>query len=198
MTAIRVDRSDATVDAICRAAFPNYRGRTVQLRQAESFTLSGTYWDGGTRSSYAAVTLSDVPRAKSLPHFNPPQFGGPRTDPVVELDPRSAIVEHVIFCGKDLGLRIYARPEALTPMLPESVELDQNEGFVLTATAHLKAHYAGKDRFDNSHYERALKLPEMTREDWEAAKARLIGRKLLNKRGAITNDGRNAVEGKRL
>lgn len=42
-------------------------------------------------------------------------------------------------------------------------------------------------------FQTAQEYTKITREDWDAAKANLISRGMLNKAGAITVDGRNAV-----
>ncbi len=115
----KLSSSSPMVKAFARATFPAYRGRKFRLVTCERVSLSGTFWDGGSRSSYAAFTLADSPRSASLPQYAPPQFGGPRETPVVELKPGYAIAEHSIFCGKDTGLTFYIHPSDATPLLPE-------------------------------------------------------------------------------
>jgi len=65
-----------------------------------------------------------------------------------------------------------------------SEDLDSDEKVVLYCTRAMKSSYNGKSRRDYSG---------LTVDAWEAAKARLIGRGMLNKAGAITPAGRNAA-----
>ena len=195
---IYTDRSDSTIDRAIRAAFPGYKGRKVQLIARSEIELDGLYWDGGSRSQYTLIDL-DTFRTGSPPAAacNPPQFGGPASAPKVTIPVNGAILEHSTFRGKDMGIRFYAHPERLAPLLPASVELTVVEGYVLTTSRNLKSSYGGKDRFDNSGYERSRSdsdtVRDLTREGWEEAKAGLIARGLLRKNGAITNEGRNAI-----
>jgi len=193
---IHTDRKDPVIDAIILATFPGYTGKKVQLRSAESVSILNTYWDGGSRYSYAVATLSDHPSGKNLAAQNPPQFGGPGGVESITIQPHTVFVEHTISRGKDLGIRIYVRPDDIAPMLPETTELTAFESIVLYGTACYKASYNGKDRFDHTAWDRRdAGLQDMTRTQWDDAKTALISRKLLNKRGAITNEGRNAIEG---
>ena len=61
---------------VIRAADPTYRKTKAFIYTRESVTLHGTYWDGGSRSTYTAVELA-TGRNKGAPQYAPPQFGGP-------------------------------------------------------------------------------------------------------------------------
>jgi hypothetical protein len=166
-----------------------YSGRKFQLHVAESVNISNTQWDGGSRSTYTAVNLET---GQSSPMTDPrpwPDNMAPWGD--VDIKPNHAVIEHVIFCGKDLGLRITVRPENATKLLPDTTadELTADELVILYATRAYKASYAGMDRrqmvANDGH--------KLTVDQWEAAKARLIAGKYLNRAGAITTKGKNAA-----
>lgn len=180
-----VERSDSMVDAICKAV--DYNGRKVKLKVAEKVTLSGTYWSGGSKSTYIALNLATM-EVHVAPGMAPPQFGGPSDPPVVPLTDGMAIVEHSVFCGKDMGLTVYINPTNAAPMLPVSVSLTTEEVKVLSCTRGYKSSYAGiKDyRFSQSG---------LTRQAWDTAKQACQAKGFLDKRGAITTAGKNALNG---
>lgn len=107
---------DPHVRKLVRAAFPTYRGRKVRATFAESVTLYDTFWSGGTRSSYVLVDYDNAKLGR-LPHYAPPQFGGPATPPVVTLTPGMVLVEHTIFCGKDVGITLHVHPDNAPKLL---------------------------------------------------------------------------------
>lgn len=99
-----------------RAADPTYRKAKAFLFVRESVTLSNTYWDGGSRSTYTAVDLA-TGRNKGAPQYAPPQFGGPRQAPEVELPADVVIVETGIFCGKTATATVYVNPANMARLL---------------------------------------------------------------------------------
>jgi hypothetical protein len=101
-----------------------------------------------------------------------------------------ACVEHSIFCGKDMGLTIHIHPANANRLLPAPVELTWAERTVLLATMSWKSSYAG---VSNYRFVEAQRTCGITLPEWENAKQSLIARKLLNKAGAVTVDGRNAI-----
>lgn len=83
--------------------------KAILARPTEQVALSGTYWDGGSRSDYFLVDLRTM-QARPLQHVSPVQFGGPRQDPVVNLEPHHAVVEAGTFCGKPATPTVYFHP----------------------------------------------------------------------------------------
>lgn len=172
-----------------------YTGRKLKARVADSVTLMDTSWSGGTRSTYLAVELA-TGRAASLPgNPDPVQFGGNQEGKSIDLKPGFMIREHSIFCGKDMGLTFHLLDVDAQKFLPAEEELTKPEKIVLAATAGLKASYGG---IKNFRFVEASKDTGIELADWEAAKAALIERKLLNRAGAITVTGRNAIGDTRL
>lgn len=165
-----------------------YSGRKFEAVICDSVSLQNTYWSGGTRSSYAVIELDT---GKSSPIANnsaPPQFGIDYDGETITLKPGYAVVEHSIFCGKDMGLTFYIHTDNAGKFLPDSSgnDLTDAELCLLDATAGLKSSYGGrKPRID------MMKRNGFTDEQIEQAKQSLISKKMLNSRGAITTLGRN-------
>lgn len=156
-------------------------------------------WDGGSRTTYALVEIA-TGRAVPFPGQTSAPGDARRQELRFEIPAGYCVREHVIFCGKDLGLRFSVRPEDAAPLLPKPVDLSHVERLVLMATAGFKASYGGKDRYqmtaDSLSYRRDAVMP--SRADWDAAKVALAARGMLDKRGAITVAGRNAIGKERI
>lgn len=177
------------------ALIGSYTGRKFKARVSDSVTLRNTYWSGGTRSTYRAASLANG-ESRALPGNPAPyHFGGNMEGQTIDLVPGYAIVEHSIFCGKDMGLVFHIHPDNAQKLLPDTADLDAFETIVLAATATYKASYGG---IKNFRLHEAHSSTKITLDDWNAAKSRLMARKYLNKAGAITPAGRNALGDKRL
>ena len=100
------------------AKVTNNRKQKAIITFCDKVTLSGTFWDGGSRSTYTLVTWStDNPNdmvAQPLAQYAPPQFGGPKQDPVVVIGDNQAVVETGIFCGKVAAPHVFIREFTLT------------------------------------------------------------------------------------
>jgi hypothetical protein len=164
-----------------------YTGRKYAFKAVEEVQVKSTYWDGGSRSTWTAVKLS-TRQVVPLPKFDPPQFGGPQSIPPIPLEQDMAIIEHSIFCGKDMGLTIYIHPSDSPQMITETDSATDDEKIVLEFTAALKNTYGGRT---NIRLGEARRQYGITLERWEAAQGTLKERKLLTKVGSITPSGRN-------
>jgi hypothetical protein len=101
--------------------FPGYRGRKFDLRIHPGGISLVSCWSGGSRSDFRLVRLEDM---KTVPI---PENGsgfsavdrqyGPSGLPVKLPAPGYAVVEHCIFSGKDLGLRVYLHPDNAARMV---------------------------------------------------------------------------------
>lgn len=186
---VYVDIKDASIAPIARTAFPNYNGKTCKVDNFRPMRVN-SYWDGGSKDEFALIDLATKQQWRiptSHPHFDrQPNGSAVGILECNELPPNCALVRHSIFCGKDAGLTIFVRPDNLAPLLPMKVELTDDEQRVLVCTRSYKSSYAGISDY-------RFKQSKMTPESWEAAKSSLICKKLLNKAGAITDAGRNAI-----
>ena len=187
MTVHHLDKPDAFLQKMVKACFPGYNGRTFKLSTDVPSRLD-SYWSGGSKDSYVIYKLETGEVAQV--HSNHPFFESNQPSTLNELPVGFAIVKHTIFQGKDLGITIYGNAENITPLLPPAEELSVDEDAVLFFTRSLKSSYAG---VKNYRFVNARRETGITEERWEKAKADLIKRKLLNKAGAITPSGRNAV-----
>lgn len=176
------------VPEVLRRACRGYAGTKFKVRAATQVRFDDNAWSGGTKSDYWGLDLATGEL------FDPPRndYGTPFTGgvPTVELEPGKAIVEHSRFCGRDTGITFHLHPENVALALPAPSELSADELIVLVATRSLKSSYGG---ISNYRLHEASGYTGITAGRWEAAKAALIGRGLLNKAGAITPAGRNAA-----
>ena len=105
------------VRPILEATFPEYRGRTFKVEFVPTITFYNTNWGGGSRNKYAAIGSDGRTARLSVP--------APWVNPVegktIEIPTNVLVVKHTIFCGKDLGITIYAHPAHMPKWLPEEV-----------------------------------------------------------------------------
>lgn len=105
---------------IIKAVAPDYRKHKCFLYIAESIELQGTYWDGGSRSSYSAVNLKTF-QSGNAQQYAPPQFGGPVDTPRCEIPENVAIVSTGTFCGKTATASITLNPVNAAKLLPAPI-----------------------------------------------------------------------------
>ena len=102
---------------VIRAVDSVYRKPKCIVNVATDCTLQGTYCDGGSRSTYTAVNLSDM-RSSGAPQYAPAQYGGPMNDPRVDIPVGVVIVRTGTFCGKKATATIYMHPDNVAKLLP--------------------------------------------------------------------------------
>jgi hypothetical protein len=175
-----------------------YAGYKYKVLVCESVTIPATagLWDSGSRDSYQGVELATGKRYPLTMENEAPW--GTRRDIEVKLDNGKAIVEHSIFCGKDMGLTFYVHPSNAVALIPAKIELTPYQQLVLVATRRFKSSHNGRDRYQmaNGDYECGQLLSDSdypTRDQWREAQTSLIAAGYLNKAGAITVKGRNAA-----
>jgi hypothetical protein len=177
-------------DVLRRAAaraFPTYTGRKYRLDGADSVPLEN-YWDGGSRTYLCVYRVADD-RLEEAPFVTENPFNK-EAHGRVPTRPGYVFVEHVIFCGKDLGIRFVVHPDDLVPLLPApAAALPLDQRIVLVASRCFKSSYGGDSnvRFTQSHERTGISL-----ERWNVAKVALVASGHLNKAGAVTTKGRNA------
>ncbi len=175
------------VQEIARAAFPDYTGRKFSVAAFQGPMNLASYWDGGSRTYYAVVDLN-TKKSVEIPQSG--TMFDKQTYRMTTLPFNLAVVAHSIFMGKDGGITIYVNPDNLTKMLPKTDEVSWAEKVVLAATRGLKSSYAG---IKDYRFREALKDTGITRVEWDTAKEALIQKGMLNKAGAITDAGKNAI-----
>jgi len=103
-TTLKITRKQA--EPIFKVVFPEYSGRKFCIEFVSEVAFYGTNWGGGTRNKYAVIK-SDGTKAilnVTAPWINPIEGSS------IELPVDVLVVKHSIFCGKDMGIRIYANP----------------------------------------------------------------------------------------
>lgn len=184
------------VPAHLRGSYNGNKFRAIVTGQVHIPSHAGL-WDGGSRTTYSVI---DINTGKSLPasdnHSAP--WDRDRKDLTVKVGQNIAVVSHSIFCGKDMGLTFYLSAEDVAPLLPDnsSDDLSPTMRLVLCAARSFKSSYNGMDRYDMAkgeftYMQDAPVFP--SRDEWDNAKQALISLRYLNKAGAITPAGRNAI-----
>lgn len=180
------------VRTLVARAFPGYNGTKFKVEPFSGPMRLTSYWSGGSIDYWKIVRLTDGKTA-GVPENGTPFM--PELKECASLPENCCLVRHTIFCGKDMGCTVYVRPENLTPMLPAVPVLTRNEQIVLAATAGLKSSYGG---IKNYRFHEAHEITGITESEYEHAKGSCIAKGLLNKAGAITGEGRNAINNVRL
>ena len=185
-----IEHKDAA--PIVAKAFPHYNGhRQINVLPLEQgVSVYNTYWDSGSRRKYVAINLETLDTI-SVPAVAPAQFGGPRDIPPITpavLPPNCAVA--VLNEGRYTHIELYVASANIPKFLPPVAELDRDVEIVLLATASLKASYGG---IPNFRFTRAQEKYGITWAAWCKGKEDAIKAGYLNKAGAITANGRNAV-----
>ena len=184
---ITLRATDPSVKRILAAAFPGARPQTINAHVSESISFYGTNWDSGRRRVYVMVELATMKQAQ-LPHDKDWMQGSESYRQLQSIPPGMAVVVHND--GYRESYEIWAHPATISGMLPAPVELSPYEKIVLVAVRSLKSSYAG---ISDYRLHEAQRNTGITAEQYQTAKSQLIERKLLNKAGAITPEGRNAI-----
>lgn len=185
------------VESIVKLAYPDYKGKKFKVTTAKKYYLQD-YWDGGTRH-YIKFVSWNIEEEKWEVKSPPSEIHNPMNKAAhqdLEIPNDVLFVEHTIFQGKDTGIRIYMSQDSIyAPQLitQEIDELSIPELIVLVATRSLKSSYMG---IRDYRFHRAKEVTGITRECWDCTKAELIEKGYLNKAGAITMKGKNAIPDK--
>lgn len=180
---------DPKVRAVCHAAYPAYKGLKCKVVFTTDPIDLASYWDGGTRTYFQVLELGTL-KTLEVPSQHPAfdqQIKGAES---FSIPPGFVVVAHDIFCGKDLGLTIYARPDGSSLLPAPATALSDLEAHVLIATAAYKSSYAGCSDYRKAELSRKYGY---TSQQVDAARETLRGHGYLNARNAITNSGRNAI-----
>lgn len=170
-----------------------YDGAKFKAIVCETVTIPTTagMWESGSRDAYSAINLA-TGRQISLDMIGGNDPWDRKAPITIELPPNVAIVVHTIFCGKDLGLTFYLRATNAAQLLSApSIALSPVQRAILIATRSYKASYAGRNRRDMWNADN--RAAPIGAEAWNTGKAELVTLGYLNKAGAITVAGRNAI-----
>lgn len=197
-----VPRDVTVLSGIVAAVFGSAVIRALAIRRPGEIRFSRcdgvieklhSYWDGGTRDSWERLNLETGQRYGVQANVSPLSADpGARWEPT----PGEALICYTEG-GSRGGIRIWKvemHPDDFFRLWwasqKNSEELSRDERIVLVATRSYKASYAGIKEY---RFRQARSECGMSRERWDAAKASLIARKLLNRAGAITPAGKAAI-----
>lgn len=190
MTAQSIALKPSEIRPIIDATFPEYRGpkASVRIQATAEYSAADLCWQDGSKTEVKALRNINgelvVADLNTIPMTSAASFYG-------VIPPDFMLVEHVIFCGKDLGIRCVVSPDSvfLPKLLPAPVELTDDEVLVLSAHAQLKSgvYRAAAVGRVAGHDEQQFKVLVET-----LARRGLLS---VNKLGAsqITLDGKNAL-----
>lgn len=188
---MHIDGNHPLLQLVLKATFPEYNGRKFKVETAETHDVRSE-WSGGSRDYYAIAQVQPDGSVKSIsiPSMGAfdPQYKNADCLPLDAM-PNMILVRHTFFCGKDFGITFIVHPNMMNKgMLPAGPtnDLTDDEKKVLYYTRAYKSSYAGIKNYRQHE-------SGMSPEAWEAAKALLIGKGLLDKRGALTPAGKNAA-----
>ncbi len=110
MDEIRISYADPRVKRVIQDCFPAYRGRKVRLSTYIPKQID-SYWDGGSRDYFC--WYQPTTRKIFHVHSNHPFFEAnqPRVINEETIPEDVLLVEHSIFCGKDVGITIHVKPD---------------------------------------------------------------------------------------
>jgi len=105
MQSIKVTKKE--VPAMLLAAYPDYKGRKYRVEYRENYYMQN-YWSEGSRYYCKAVELSSG-RVVDPAHISTNPFRK-EAHATIGIPEGVCIVEHIFFCGKDMGLRFIFNP----------------------------------------------------------------------------------------
>lgn len=165
---------------IVQKAFPEYRHSASRLTVKEFHPVKPTsYWSGGSRDYWALASL-DGSNATGAVRENGSGFTE-NVGEITEIPQGTALVRFTT--GNYVCACIYLRPENLTKMLPQPIDLTPDEAVVLICSAGLNSP-ARKEQMARNGLDTAR---------IESSKILLINKKLMTKNGAVTTEGRNTA-----
>ena len=88
---------------------PGYKKHKAIIVFIDGVEMHDTSWDGGSRSSYSFVNTA-TGAAVYAAQYNPPQFGGPRVAPRMDLPSGTIGISTGLFRGKTATATVYLNP----------------------------------------------------------------------------------------
>jgi hypothetical protein len=179
-----IHTKDKDTLALCRRAFPGAEDvrSEIRIEQFPDYGITPTsYWNDGHRDHWAFVALSE--NCENVAKV--PENGSGFTRDVAHIGklPNGIALVCLTYSGSGKPyFTVYANSVDITPLLPSgNLELSMEEKEVLRITKGFKPSYR-KELFS-----RMTKFFNA-----EEVKASLVKKGLLDKRGAITIEGKNA------
>jgi hypothetical protein len=139
-------------------------------------------WSHGSRTTYHAIELA-TGREVPLPNQELAPWDAGRTERKVTLKPGFAIVQAIMFQGKDLGLTFHVHPDDVVKLIPQNTTaaLEPVELKFLAIMRGIKSSYRADE----------YRRQGMTDAQIAAFKVKFTDMGYINKQGAITVQGKN-------
>jgi len=119
----RIKLTKDRVRPILSLTFPEYKGRTFFLTYQEKYNPKN-YWSGGTRYYFKVLEkngdtlrLLEPTRAITNPYND-------TAHQEFKIQLNWVVVEHCIFCGHNMGIRLYVNPN--NELIPKKLELKED------------------------------------------------------------------------
>jgi len=94
--------------SILEITYPEYKGRKFKLEFEDKY-YPQNYWSGGTRLYFTCLEATDEGIKRTSWGDNPFKQDAHKT---FDIPFNGLVVEHTIFCGKDLGITVYINPQS--------------------------------------------------------------------------------------
>lgn len=193
MTTYYLDMKEVTGVAkeVVQKAFPDYTGRKIKIELSDRFVPDQS-WSEGSRTTWKLVTRSNIQIFDPGYNFSSGIFNPKEAFDYHEIPKGCFLVQHVIFCGKDMGITIVIRPDEFdTGLLPKQKDnkLTRAEEIVLVATRSL---------ISSCRKANAMHDCKISSQEYDKAVESLIDKGLLRKNKSITPEGKNIAGNKNL
>jgi hypothetical protein len=178
-------KPDQTLKNLALKLF-SYKGRKFNVIAATNYQLRN-YWDGGSKATVFAVLREGLKVSTPSVKTNDP--ANKQAHACFEIPPGVFLIEHIISCGKDIGITIVVRPDELdTGTLPPAPDVTEHEIIYLVFTTGFKCNY---------RFEEAVRSTGINAEDWSNAQQSCIAKGLTDKRGTPNITGKNIANSNR-
>lgn len=102
---IKLTKSTPGIKELLAITFPEYKGRKFELIIRDKYQMAD-YWSEGSRRYARVINLQNAKVADNKFANSHPGFT-PECHAEFDIPEGVAVVEHNIFCGHDLGIKIY-------------------------------------------------------------------------------------------
>jgi hypothetical protein len=113
---IETKEAKKLVKDLAKVAYPGYTGRKFKVCVEKTYYMQN-YWDGGSRNYCVAVDLSSGKVVEPSPDTTTPWNACANTS--FAIPPGVGILERSIFCGKEMGIRLYVGPQSIAAVEPQ-------------------------------------------------------------------------------
>ena len=114
MERIKLSRSAREVKELIAQTYPEYKGRKIFVEKSDIYHMEN-YWSGGTKRYAIAIKLATMETMPAPDITTNPYHGEAHVD--IAIPDGFAIVEHTIFCGRDIGISVIVNSNTFPKMI---------------------------------------------------------------------------------